>query len=78
MAFAKLPKRFSGIVMPLILSLLMTCVVSAISILRSRGFDAGNLDIWVSAWGMSWLVAFPVLLGVLPLVRRIVRVLVEE
>ena len=77
MRFRKLPRRYAAILTPLLLSLLMTCVVSAISIIRSRGFDATALALWPSAWALSWIVAFPVLLVVMPLVRRIVGCLVE-
>ncbi|WP_411970259.1 DUF2798 domain-containing protein [Mesorhizobium sp. BH1-1-4] len=31
----------------------------------------------MTAWGLSWLVAFPTLILVLPMVRRIVGVLCE-
>jgi hypothetical protein len=65
----KLPARYHGIVMPLILSLLMTCVVSFISTWRSVGFVAGFTKLWLGAWALSWLVAFPLLLVVLPLAR---------
>ena len=78
MTFRKLPKRFAGIVMPLILSLLMTCVVSAISVLKAGGLEHDFTQIWLHAWGLSWLIAFPVLLCVLPLVRRIVMAVVES
>lgn len=73
----KLPKRYAGLVMPLILSLFMTCIVSAISLLMSHGLDQEFFRVWPSAWMISWVIAFPVLLLVLPLVRRIVNVLVE-
>lgn len=78
MTLKKLPARFAGIVTPFLLSLLMTCVVSAISLVRSRGLDAGVLALWPSAWAISWMVAFPVLLVVMPLVRRITRAIVES
>ena len=68
----KLPARYATIVSPLVLSLLMTFIVSFISTLKSLGFHASLPSIWMSAWGLSWLVAFPTLLVVLPLVRRIV------
>lgn len=77
MRFRKLPRRYAAILTPLLLSLLMTCVESAISIIRSRGFDATALALWPSAWALSWIVAFPVLLVVMPLVRRIVGWIVE-
>lgn len=73
----KLPARYAMIISPLVLSLLMTFIVSFISTLKSLGFQPGLPAIWLTAWGLSWLVAFPTLLLVLPLVRRIVGWLCE-
>lgn len=77
MTLNKLPPRYAQFVMPLILSVLMTCVVSAISILRSRGVNDSFSDYWFPAWGLSWIVAFPVLLAILPLVRRLTNMVVQ-
>jgi hypothetical protein len=74
----KLPSRFGSLVTPLVLSLLMTCVVSLIATLRALGFSERLFGAWLDAWGLSWLVAFPVLLFVLPLVRRVVVLFVES
>jgi Protein of unknown function (DUF2798) len=74
----KLPARYAAIVMPLVLSVLMTLVVSAISTFRSLGPTPAFLATWPSAWAISWLVAFPTLLAVLPLVRKIVALAVEQ
>lgn len=68
----RLPARSAAFVMPLILSVLMTFIVSAISTFKSIGLTPAFPATWMGAWGMSWLVAFPALLLVLPLVRRIV------
>lgn len=57
-------------------SILMTAVVSIISTLKSLGPTPLFLATWPAAWGLSWLVAFPTLLVVLPLVRRIVAIVV--
>jgi hypothetical protein len=73
----KLPARFSGIVMPMVLSLLMTFIVSAISTLKGLGLSPSFLRTWLATWGISWLIAFPTLLALLPLVRRIVGVVCE-
>ncbi len=73
----RLPARAAALLTPLLLSLMMTFIVSAISTLRSAGPDADLLPLWLGAWGMSWLVAFPTLLLVMPLVRRMVGRLVE-
>jgi hypothetical protein len=73
----KLPARYASVVAPLLLSVLMTCLVSFISILRSVGWTADLPALWLGAWWMSWLVAFPTLLVVLPLVRRVTALLVR-
>jgi Protein of unknown function (DUF2798) len=73
----KLPARFHWLVLPLVMSIFMTCVVSGVSIARVRGIDGGFTDAWLPAWGLSWVVAFPVLIGVMPLVRWLVGKLVE-
>ncbi|TIT70981.1 MAG: DUF2798 domain-containing protein, partial [Mesorhizobium sp.] len=62
----KLPARYA-VVSPLVLSLLMTFIVSFISTLKSLGLHSNLPAIWLTAWGLSWLVAFPTLLLVLPM-----------
>jgi hypothetical protein len=74
----KLPARYAGFVMPLVLSILMSCIVSGVSTLNSIGLADGVGIKWMTAWGMSWVVAFPTLLIILPIVRRIVAVMVQS
>ena len=57
----RLPARHAAIVMPFVLSVIMTFVVSAISTLRSLGLSSEFLSTWPVAWGLSWLVAFNVI-----------------
>ena len=73
----RLPARYATIVMPLVLSIIMTCIISGVSTLRVLGPTMEFVTTWLSSWALSWLVAFPVLLVVLPIVRRIVALLVE-
>ena len=74
--FRKLPARYAGVVMPFLLSILMTCIVSLISTMKGVGLVANFAHIWLGAWGISWLIAFPTLLLVLPVVRRLTAVVV--
>ena len=76
-AFRKLPALYAVIVLPLLLSCIMTCLISGISTLRGVGFAPGVLQLWLGSWGLSWLIAFPTLLAVLPLVRRLTAAVVE-
>ena len=74
--FPRLPARYAGVAMPFLLSILMTFVVSGISTVKALGPTAEFLRTWPGAWALSWLVAFPTLLLVLPVVRRLVALVV--
>lgn len=63
--------------MPLLLSIFMTSIVSLISTLLSVGLAPNLLTLWLRAWGLSWVFAFPTLLLVLPVVRKMTASLVE-
>lgn len=73
----KLPARYIGLVQPLILSIFMSFVVSGVATVKNVGLVEGFIPSWMSAWGISWLVAFPTLLVVLPLVKRVVGLIVD-
>ena len=74
----KLPARYAGLVMPLFLSIFMTGIVSLISTVHGIGLTTGLFHIWMGAWGLSWVVAFPTLLLVLPLVKAATGFVVEK
>jgi hypothetical protein len=73
----RIPNRFAGILMPLVLSILMTFVVSGVASLKNLGPTPGLIAAWMSAWALSWLVAFPTLLCALPVAKRIVQAIVK-
>lgn len=54
------------------LSLMMSFIVSGISTFRSVGLEDGLLVLWMENWFASFLVAFPAVLVVAPLARKIV------
>lgn len=64
-------------VMPLFLSILMSAIISFVATLKAIGFVPDLFTSWLKAWGISWLVAFPTVLFVLPVVRRLAAVFVE-
>ena len=73
----KLSARYATIVMPFLLSLLMTALVSFISTARSVGITSELLRLRPGSWALSWLVAFPATLVVLPIVRRLTAAVVD-
>ena len=72
-----MPARFAPIAFGFVLSGLMSFLVSGIATFRNAGLVDGFADLWIGAWLPSWLIAFPVVLVVAPLARRIVGGLVK-
>jgi hypothetical protein len=71
-----IPARFAPVLFGLILSGLMSCIVSGIATFRVLDAGAPMLGAWMAAWTYSWAVAFPTVLFVAPMTRRIVARLV--
>jgi hypothetical protein len=67
-----IPARFAPYLFGLILSGMMSCIVSGIATVRAMGLVPGVFHGWMTSWAFSWAVAFPTVLIVAPLTRRIV------
>ena len=74
---SRLPARTAPLIQAFLLTGFMTVVVAGISTLVAVGFGAPMLVKWLQAWMLSWAVAFPTILVVMPMVRRIVAALIE-
>ncbi|CAB5513869.1 hypothetical protein LMG26857_03149 [Achromobacter anxifer] len=77
-ALKKIPQRYAPILMPLILSIFMSAIVSAVATAARVGLGPDFIMHWPGGWGASWIVAFPSLLLLLPVVRRIVAWMVVQ
>ena len=67
-----IPARYSHIVFGFVLSGMMSFIVSGIATLRAVGMVPDFFGVWMGGWFPSWAVAFPVVLVVAPIARRIV------
>ena len=74
----RIPARHTWLVMPAVLALLMTFVVSGIATLRAIGLAPDFLTKWMGSWLISYIVAYPTLLTVQPIVRRIMGAIMEK
>ena len=70
-----LPARWSPVLFALLLSGMMSLIVSGVATLRAVGLPAGFVGLWLTSWLSSWAVAFPAVLVVAPLARRLVALL---
>lgn len=73
----KLPRPAGHILVPLVISMINSGVVSFLSTARARPVDHAFLGIWTHSWMLSWMVAFPVLLIILHPIRRFVARIAE-
>ncbi len=72
-----IPHRYASILFGLILSGLMSAIVSGIATVRTLGIVPDFAAIWAGSWITSWAVAFPTVLVVAPLARRLVAALTD-
>jgi hypothetical protein len=67
------PKRLESVVFGLLLSGMMSFIVSGLSTAIAAGVGPHLPVMWLAAWLPSWAIAFPAVLVVAPLVRRILK-----
>jgi Protein of unknown function (DUF2798) len=67
-----IPKKYAPILFGLMLSGLMSLLVSGISTARAIGLPPGFVSTWLAAWLTAWAIAFPSVLVVAPITRRLV------
>lgn len=70
-------RRYGPLLFALILSCVMTLLVSGLSTWRAVGLAPAFTQLWLGAWITSWSVAFPLVLVIAPLTRRLVETLIR-
>ena len=73
----KLPTKWAMVMIPFFLSCLMSGIISMINMLRNLGWFDGFLQLWFYNWMISWGFAFPIVLVLLPLVRKLTGIFVD-
>lgn len=63
------PKHMTWL-MPLVLSGLMSGAISCFNLFKNMGYSENFWLVWLESWTLSWLIAYPLILIFLPLVRR--------
>ena len=78
LGFPKQPQRALIFLVPFFLSLVMRGIVSFISTVKALGFSWQLVSPWLTSWGISWAIAFPTVLFVLPFARKLSLLLVRS
>ena len=72
------PGQYAPILFSFFLSIFMPFVVSGVATYSAIGLIEGSFETWMISWLRSSIVAFPVLLIVSPLTRKLVDKLTSE
>jgi hypothetical protein len=73
-----IPAKFASILFSFFLSIMMSCLVSGIATYNAVGLVDGFFHFWMIAWLKSWLAAFPAILVIAPLTRKLVGKLTKN
>lgn len=60
------------------MALYMSCFMPLVINIYNLGVIENKVRIWVEAWGVSFVVASPAVLVVIPLVQKLVAALIEQ
>lgn len=71
-----IPGKFAPLLFSFFLSALMSLLVSGIATFRTIGLTPDFISLWLGAWLNAWLFAFPAVLVITPITRKLVQRLV--
>lgn len=72
-----IPARYAQILFAFLLSILMSFIITFVATIRTIGPEDAFIATWFGTWLSAWLVAFPTVMFVAPLTRRLVAKLVK-
>ena len=64
-------RKYQPIVFAFFMALLMSCLMSFVVTTVNVGFVNNLILIWLKAWGIAFSVAFPTIIVVAPIVRKL-------
>ncbi|HQS59455.1 MAG: hypothetical protein B7Y56_09960 [Gallionellales bacterium 35-53-114] len=71
-------KKFQNLVFAFFMALLMSCIMSLVISIFNVGLVSNIAVIWLKAWAFAFVVAFPAVALVSPVVRKMVSLVVKK
>ena len=68
-----IPRKLEHVAFSLLLSCFMSLLISGVATFSAIGFAPEFIQKWLYSWLSSWAIAFPAVMVVAPLVRRILH-----
>jgi membrane protease YdiL (CAAX protease family) len=71
----KIPKKYSGVLFAFLMSFLMALLMSSVLTAVFAGIDHQFITNWMNGFIRAWPIAFPAVLIIAPIVRKMVAAL---
>lgn len=76
--FSMIPSKYHRVVFSFFMALLMSCIMSLVISVFNVGLVSNIVMIWLKAWSFAFIVAFPAILVVSPVVHKLVALVLHE
>ena len=73
-----IPAKYTHYVFSFFMALLMSCIMSFVITVFNVSLIDNLFFIWLKAWGFAFMVAFPTINVVAPIVRKLVTLVVAK
>ena len=71
-------RKHHKIVFSFFMALLMSCIMSFVISVFNVGMVANIITLWLQAWSFAFIVAFPTIMLISPLVHKLVSLVLHE
>jgi hypothetical protein len=71
-------RKHHKIVFSFFMALLMSCIMSFVISIFNVGMVANIITIWLQAWSFAFMVAFPTIMIISPIVHKLVSIVLHE
>ena len=71
-------QKYHKLVFSFFMALLMSCVMSLIISIFNVGLVSNIIYIWMKAWAVAFMFAFPTVIVVSPLVHKLVNLVLKD
>ena len=71
-------RKHQKIVFAFFMALLMSCIMSLVISIFNVGLVSNIIHVWLRAWAFAFIVAFPTLTVVAPIVHKLVSLVLKE
>ena len=73
----KIPKKHENKIVMIFMVSIMTIVLSFAITVKNNGFNSQFIGLWIKSWAFSFTVALPLVLLIMPIIKKTVAKFVE-